>query len=65
VPAGWFYEWQKVDAKAKQPYAIAVKDSELFAFAGLWESWKDRSSNRVLETYTSYLNFRFCMFSVD
>src|ERR1039458_3953188 len=36
VPADWFYEWQKLDAKTKQPFAIAMKDAELFAFAGLW-----------------------------
>src|SRR5215469_7925038 len=26
VPAEWFYEWQKLEAKTKQPYAIALKD---------------------------------------
>jgi putative SOS response-associated peptidase YedK len=52
VPADWFYEWQKVDAKTRQPYAIGLKDSEPFAFAGLWERWKDKASESVLETYT-------------
>jgi len=52
VPAEWFYEWQKTDAKAKQPYAIAMRDDSLFAFAGLWEMWKDRAKDQVLETYT-------------
>ena len=38
VPADAFYEWQKLDAKTKQPYAIALmKDGEVYAFAGLWE----------------------------
>jgi putative SOS response-associated peptidase YedK len=44
VPADWFYEWKKLDEKTKQPYAIAMKDAELFAFAGLWDSWKDKES---------------------
>lgn len=52
VPADWFYEWQKVDAKTKQPYAIGMKDGSLFAFAGLWETWKDKESGKTLETYT-------------
>jgi putative SOS response-associated peptidase YedK len=54
VPADFFYEWQKIEAnaKAKRPHAIALKDGSPFAFAGLWESWKDRETDRKLETYT-------------
>jgi putative SOS response-associated peptidase YedK len=52
VPADLFYEWQKVDAKTKQPYAIALKDGDLFAFAGLWETWKDKMTGETKETYT-------------
>ena len=33
VPAVCFYEWQKLDAKNKQPFAM--KNGELYAFAGL------------------------------
>ena len=52
VPADFFFEWKKIDAKSKQPYAIALKDSSIFAFAGLWETWKDKATGRSLETYT-------------
>lgn len=52
VPAEWFYEWQKVDAKTKQPFAIGMKDGGLFAFAGLWETWKDKATGTTLETFT-------------
>jgi putative SOS response-associated peptidase YedK len=52
VPAEWFYEWQKIEAKTKQPYAIGLRDGSLFAFAGLWETWKDKTKDQVLETYT-------------
>jgi putative SOS response-associated peptidase YedK len=40
VPADAFYEWQKIDAKTKQPFALALNSGEPFAFAGLWESWQ-------------------------
>jgi putative SOS response-associated peptidase YedK len=52
VPADWFYEWQKIDEKSKQPYAISLKDDGLFAFAGLWEKWKDKVTGQELHTYT-------------
>ena len=38
IPADGFYEWQR-NGKTKQPYCFEVNDSELFAFAGLWDSW--------------------------
>lgn len=37
VPATNFYEWQVIDAKTKQPFAIGLKDAPVFAMAGLWE----------------------------
>src|ERR1700677_1389898 len=40
IPADGFYEWQRA-GKAKQPYCFEVNDGELFAFAGLWDRWKD------------------------
>ena len=52
VPAEWFYEWVRVDPKTKQPFAIALKDQSMFAFAGLWESWKDKATGERLYTYT-------------
>jgi putative SOS response-associated peptidase YedK len=33
--------------KAKQPYCFEVKEGELFAFAGIWDRWKDASGNTV------------------
>jgi putative SOS response-associated peptidase YedK len=41
VPASYFYEWKKLDQKTKQPYAFSVTGSPMFAFAGLWDAWKD------------------------
>jgi putative SOS response-associated peptidase YedK len=44
VPADAFYEWQRT-GKTKQPYCFEIGDGELFAFAGLWERWKDPTGN--------------------
>jgi putative SOS response-associated peptidase YedK len=51
VPADAFYEWQKLDATTKQPFAIAMKDGQPYALAGLWEKWKDRKSGGELLTF--------------
>jgi putative SOS response-associated peptidase YedK len=42
IPADGFYEWQR-RGKAKQPYCFEVNEGELFAFAGLWDRWRDPS----------------------
>jgi putative SOS response-associated peptidase YedK len=52
VPADFFLEWKKIDAKTKQPYAIALQDNSLFAFAGLWDTWKDKATGQDIDTYT-------------
>jgi putative SOS response-associated peptidase YedK len=52
VPADAFYEWQRLDAKAKQPFAIALTSGEPYAFAGVWESWRDPQTREPLETFT-------------
>ena len=46
VHADGFYEWQRT-GKAKQPYCFEVNGGELFAFAGLWERWKNASGDWV------------------
>jgi putative SOS response-associated peptidase YedK len=51
VPANCFYEWQRLGAKSKRPFAIALKSGELYAFAGLWESWQPKDGS-PLETFT-------------
>jgi putative SOS response-associated peptidase YedK len=46
IPADGFYEWKKTGT-AKQPYCFEVNKGELFAFAGLWDGWKDANGNWV------------------
>ncbi len=42
VPADAFYEWKRA-GKVMQPYCFEINDGELFAFAGIWDRWKDPS----------------------
>jgi putative SOS response-associated peptidase YedK len=46
IPADGFYEWMRT-GKTKQPYCFEVGESELFAFAGLWDRWKDPAGNWI------------------
>lgn len=43
IPANGFYEWKK-QGDEKLPYYIHLSDEELFAFAGIWETWKHEGS---------------------
>ncbi len=47
-----FYEWQKLDAKNKQPYALAMADGSMMVFAGLWDEWKDKTTGEHINTCT-------------
>jgi len=51
VPADGFYEWQKIGAD-RQPYGIGLADGSMFAFAGLWENWRDPKTGEWIRTYT-------------
>ncbi|MDP2721801.1 MAG: SOS response-associated peptidase, partial [Bacteroidales bacterium] len=49
IPANGFFEWKK--EKQKTPFRIFLKNEDLFAMAGLWETWQD-SKNKVLHTFS-------------
>jgi hypothetical protein len=57
VPADAFYEWKGVEG-GKQPYAIARRDGQPLAFAGLWESfrWPDETMTRSFTILTTAPN---------
>jgi putative SOS response-associated peptidase YedK len=50
IPADGYFEWKKVGTK-KQPYYFRMKDGGPLAFAGLWETWADKSGEHI-ETCT-------------
>jgi putative SOS response-associated peptidase YedK len=55
ILADGFYEWQKTD-DGKQPYHIKMQDDSPFAFAGLWEIWKDDEEIRSCTIITTAAN---------
>lgn len=48
VPASGFFEWQRIDAKTKQPFYFSPADGKPILFAGLWEMWGETR----IETFT-------------
>jgi len=42
IPADGFYEWRRTGA-TKQPFCFEINEGDLFAFAGLWDGWRDPS----------------------
>ena len=50
VPADGFFEWKK-EFQRKVPYPVALKTGELFAFAGLWDTWRDEQGQEI-KTFT-------------
>jgi putative SOS response-associated peptidase YedK len=46
IPADGFYEWAR-KGSSKQPHCFEVNEGELFAFAGLWDRWRDPNGNWI------------------
>jgi putative SOS response-associated peptidase YedK len=54
VPVDGFYEWQKVSREGKEekiPHFIHLLDQRTFAFAGLYDLWRDEEG-KELSTFT-------------
>jgi len=50
IPANGFFEWKK-HGKQKIPFRIFLKSEEIFAIAGIWETWND-AENKPLDTFS-------------
>jgi putative SOS response-associated peptidase YedK len=51
IIADGFYEWRRITGKARQAFHITRADGRLFAFAGLWSTWR-AEDDRALRTCT-------------
>jgi len=52
LPVDGFYEWKAIKGqKARQPYAIAMKDGKPFGIGALWENWNDPASREWIRTF--------------
>lgn len=52
VPIDGFFEWKAIKGqKAKQPYAIAMKDDTPFGVAGIWENWQNPVTGEWQRTF--------------
>ena len=46
IPADGFFEWRR-EGQKKIPQHFRLKNGETFGFAGLWETWKPKSSDEA------------------
>jgi putative SOS response-associated peptidase YedK len=52
LPVDNFFEWKAIKgAKAKQPYAIAMKSGAPFAVAAIWENWRRPDTDEWVRTF--------------
>lgn len=47
IPATGFYEWQRLGNR-KQPMFVQAREGEVFAFAGLWETWHNGDGSEIV-----------------
>lgn len=50
VPAEAFYEWKRLIDGRKIPFGIKLRTRPFFAFAGIWDEWKD-AEGKILRSY--------------
>jgi putative SOS response-associated peptidase YedK len=52
LPIDNFFEWKAIKgAKAKQPYAVAMRDGRPFAIAAIWENWRQPGTGEWVRTF--------------
>ena len=52
ILADGFYEWKRFGPKEKQPYNFGMANDSPFAFAGLWDYWRDPAGDKELYSFT-------------
>ena len=53
IIANGFYEWQWLDTKGKNKikYEIGIGNDQLFAFAGIYSQWTNKTTGEIKNTY--------------
>jgi putative SOS response-associated peptidase YedK len=51
VIADGFFEWRHENKKT-YPYYIRLKDHSPFAFAGIWDNWKNPETKELVQTFS-------------
>ena len=46
IPVDGYYEWMR-EGKQKIPHLYEIDDGKVFAFAGLWESWRGPEGDNI------------------
>jgi len=49
IPASGYYEWQDTP-EGKQPYYFTRRDGQLITFAGLYDTWYDKTENKSIRS---------------
>ena len=54
IPCTGFFEWRWLDEKGKSkvPYFLTLHNQPLFSIAGIYSTWKDKSTDQEMLTYT-------------
>jgi putative SOS response-associated peptidase YedK len=51
VPANFYFEW-RYDNKQAHPYLIYPVDQIIFAFAGIWDTWRNPANDQIHRTFS-------------
>lgn len=53
IASGYFeWHWNDEKGKSKQKYSITYQDNEIFAFAGIYDTWMDKNTNTLYKSYS-------------
>lgn len=51
IPSTGYFEWRHEGDK-KIPYYIFLKDEEIFSMAGVYDSWQDKATGEIINTFS-------------
>lgn len=51
IPSTGYFEWRHEGGK-KIPYYIFLKDEEIFSMAGIYDTWLDKTTGEVVNTFS-------------